>query len=442
MSRSLALATGLSLFSLSLAGCAAQEDRRNLQGSITRLEQRLERMDEYMKSMQTGQAQQKQERNQALEQAQAELKRLRDLLAAHEQETNQTRRQSEEAQAQLQGLRRELEAMRDHAQHANLEAQKKSQEQSRLAADLTVARKAAEEQNQKTQEQRRRAEELEAAVKQQQNRDRAELAELRSKLADAQRDHEQRQANLTKRAQSIGAELEAARAELKKAEASKAQEGAELARERNRAIEKLGAERREIEQLREAVARDLATTKQRTEGKQAEAIAKLQQENEALRSTLAKLERDRATAATKPPAPPMLLSTTPGPNPPAGLGLAARATKPPAADGAAPGTIVVNNGSGEVHFHFHGTPPKLTVTHDGQPPRATSTEPTRSIAAPVEVRRLQDAPPAIDTKAPAPVDALPRKKKAKDDDEGRKIHGPEVEALPLANFVQALLGSF
>lgn len=100
MSRSLALASLLSL--ACIAGCTAQEEKRDLQNSVQQLQQRLERMDEYLRSLQNGQVQQDKQRTLAIQEAQQESVRLRDQLAQRERDLQLKLQDSEHRRAELE----------------------------------------------------------------------------------------------------------------------------------------------------------------------------------------------------------------------------------------------------------------------------------------------------------------------------------------------------
>lgn len=424
MSRSLAFATALPFLSLTLTGCAAQEERRNLEGSITRLEQRLERTDEYLKSLQNGQAQQRQERSQELQEAQNELRRMRDALAAQEKESEQARRQAESLKQELQRWQKDAESGRQRAEQDMQKMQAEaSKERSRLETELQAARKRGDEQAAKFQEQskelRRFAAEHEEKAKAHQSRAAAVEAEAKAAVTQARREAEERTKETRARTEAMQAELEAMRAELQKSQDGKQQEAAEQRRDRERAIERLIAERREIEQLRQSVVRDLAAARE-------PAVA---QPSRGLSSMVAR----PVTAPSPAPA-----AHPTSPNAPSLLVAAPSAASP--ASNATPTSITVNNGSGEVHFHFHGMPPTVNVVRGEATPkvlppvrgRDAIPEPTLDRAGPTPPLRLR-LPSAEAVQDPAvevrvqPKEVSP-KKKGKDEAPRSELKINEPEA--------------
>ena len=75
MSRSIVL-TPLIVLVCGLGGCRAQEERRELQNSVTRLEQRLKSMDQYLKELQQSQGEQQNQRATAVRDKQREAQQL------------------------------------------------------------------------------------------------------------------------------------------------------------------------------------------------------------------------------------------------------------------------------------------------------------------------------------------------------------------------------
>ncbi|MBM4059822.1 MAG: hypothetical protein FJ265_01830 [Planctomycetes bacterium] len=346
MSRSPVSTLSLVLFGCLLSGCTAQEERRSLQNTVQRLEQSIHRMDDYVRTLQSGQAQQQQERDQALKKAEAELARLREVIAAHQREAQAMTKEAAELRQELQRargegkeaaeLRQELQRVRGEAKEAQQRAgqlQKQAEEQKGARAEfetqLQHLRKGAE---QKVAEAHKQAEQAERAAKAGIEKARAEVEELRRQVAATQRKAEQRGAELEKKHQeeAVKARREAERrlaamqekhqdelqqprqdAERRHAEqdrlvAALHEKCAELAaqlerakqapqpdderqRERARLLDRLAAERREIRQLREEVARDLDLVRQRSEDRAGDA-ARLRQENEDLRRKLQALE--------------------------------------------------------------------------------------------------------------------------------------------------------
>ncbi|MDO8348791.1 MAG: hypothetical protein Q7T30_01040, partial [Planctomycetota bacterium] len=157
---------------------------------------------------------------------------------------------------------------------------------------------------------------------------------------------------------------------------------------------------------------------------------------------------------------------------------AAPAASPP------PGTIIVNNDEGEVHFHFHGPAPTI-VTNKPEPARAAQPAEPRRVRAllggpagptgpgslgpatagpsgpakaptldtPIEVRRAYVKSTQPEGKAMLlelePAKAKPKKDKSKEEapKSERKINDEELpldvqQAMAVGNFVQVLLGAF
>jgi hypothetical protein len=305
MNRSLVL-PALVLMS-SLIGCRAQEDRKTLQNSVTRLEQRLVRMDEYLKSLQQGEADKRAQHERQAQERDAELQQLRELLAQHE------RQAKDRAQA---AERQTVEMDRQRAKVQEQFAKERAAAEKQLADERTQLQRQVESERAALREEVRKA------------RQAAEQAEVRSReLAERQR------------------------AELQRAQ--------ERQGDRDGVVEKLAAERREVEKLRAAVQQDVlrareaaahterAAVAKAAEGGvaaerrarvQAEETERLRVQNERLKNRLADLERELAARA-------------------AAHGHAEAAL--PAA--AAPGSIVVNNEDGQVHFHFHGPTPHVVM---------------------------------------------------------------------------------
>jgi len=435
MSRSFALA--LTVATCVLACCTAQDDKRNLETSITRLEQRLERMDEFVKSVQTGQVQQQQEREKLVVEVQAEVARLRDAMAAQEKELARARQDREHAQAELAVVKKQGQQAQAEFQAAvRQDQQKREQAERQLRSELEASRQkqaAAAEQSEKL---RRQAAATEQALRAQ------------HELAAASQDEQLR----------THADVMRQTAEQRKLwEAQRRDQGPST--DRDQAIARLGEERREVQRLREAVAKDLALAQQRQgEGRQRQAdmqskeMQALRDENEGLRRKLRAIEMASTPAAT-PHAP---------------------------HDAPAPSTIIVNNGEGEVHFHFHGgTPPNISH-HTGpvraEPVRARAPDgpgaagpsgpntagpsgprshgPDHQSPGPQGPGRAPQGPALrvrqVEPDAPVPV---PQKPRAKDQPPQEvpaselRIHDAPLpedgrQSAPLANFVQVLFGKF
>ena len=79
MNRSLII-TPLIAILVSLAGCRAQSERRSLQNSVTRLEQRLKNLDTYLESLKKGQKEQTTQQASALQDKEREAQKLRNVI--------------------------------------------------------------------------------------------------------------------------------------------------------------------------------------------------------------------------------------------------------------------------------------------------------------------------------------------------------------------------
>ena len=431
-----------------LMSCAAQDERRSLENSVTRLEQRLARMDEYLKSLQSNQTQQKEERLEALQQAQQELARLRELVLSQEkamrEETAATdkkmealRKAAEQQAAQQEKAaaetRRKEQALAQEAERAK-EARRKEQAAAQEAERAKVAEsKARAEQQVLAEKTRTLTQELEQSKKAASDRaaENAKLAKEKEALAAAakqQRDRSVAEQDEIKRQKDANKQqVEDLKRQLATREADSRKRGDDY----SRTVEQLSQERREIERLREAVKNDLATESKRAaeaakkradtqELKAREAdeeMAKLRSQNASLKKQVQALEqaKDQQPARSQPRIPAAGFDDFgPAPTP-------ARAAPPPARSDAPPGTIIVNNSEGgEVHFHFHGGAP--TINQPAQAPRAAP-------------KQAEPAEKTLKVKEPAKAkDQAPKQESAKKINED-----PEPVA---ANLIRVLWGRF
>ncbi|MCA8976846.1 MAG: hypothetical protein KDC98_19140, partial [Planctomycetes bacterium] len=163
MIRSIAWATVTAITLGSLAGCRAQEERRQLERTINKLESRLERMDSYVDSLKAGRATEAAELAKATAEKDAEMQRLKELVAAQESEIVRARTDSKKAENRLDELRSDLQntrteleqshqnlrqleeqqtkaaiAMREHTQRIALEAEERNQRSQLVAKEATA----------------------------------------------------------------------------------------------------------------------------------------------------------------------------------------------------------------------------------------------------------------------------------------------------------------
>lgn len=307
MNRSLVLPAVLLLSGL--IGCRAQDDRRNLQNSVTRLEQRLQRMDEYLRSLQQGEVDKRQAQERLAGEREAEVRNLREQLARLERESQERLAAQERAMVELERQR----------------AQIKDQ----------TARQLADVERQFAEERARLLQQLEA-----------ERAALRAEVQQAH----QAAADEVRRATEE--HQERLRAELGRRQI-----------EHGGLFERLAAERREVEELRASVQQEVArvreatVTAERRNHAQQEELQGLRVQNERLRRRVAdlelELEHSRQQAQRREASAPTL---SPGPAP----------------GGSEHGAIIVNNAEGEVHIHIHGQAPQQprAALRTTTPPRA------------------------------------------------------------------------
>lgn len=308
MNRSLVLPAVLLLGCL--IGCRAQEDRKNLQNSVTRLEQRLQRMDEYLRSLQQGEVDQRQAQERLAGEREAEVRNLREQLARLELESKARQAAQERAMVELERQR----------------AQIKDQ----------TARQLADVERQFAEERARLLQQLEA-----------ERAALRAEVQQAH----QAAADEVRRATEE--HQERLRAELGRRQI-----------EHGGLFERLAAERREVEELRASVQQEVARVREATVAAerrshaQQEELQGLRVQNERLRRHAADLERELAHLRQE-----VQRREASAPTPSPG----------PAPAGSEHGAIIVNNAKGEVHIHIHGQTPQLqprTAPPTTTPPRA------------------------------------------------------------------------
>ncbi len=432
MNRSLVL-PALILLS-GLVGCRAQEDRKTLQNSVTKLEQRLTRMDDYLKSLQQGQTQEKEAQQDALKKREEEVTKLRELLTQHERAAKEMAQATEKANTNLvksmkdaqqklandqEQARRELDTATLQAKRqldeARAQAKKQSEsERAAMQAELNAARDQARRQEAAA---RQQSEKGHAEAKAREEQTRAMAAHLKA----TQQEVEKRASDQQDARRSLEAakqELEAMRAQLTKAAAA----GNRRGDDRMQAIERLTAERREVQALRRAVQEDISRATQdqnqdraRSEQdgeKREREMNKLREENERLRNQLETMTRDavraQASAAAiktdrKPEggvhaftmAAPKFVAAADAPHPPAPKP-PATPTMPHAAGG---NPMVVNIEGSEVHFHFHGNnAPVIHTTAKPSSPAAMSVP----VLPPATQLKLS-APATLDNVAPRSV---------------------------------------
>ncbi|MGB3966658.1 MAG: hypothetical protein WBO45_07995 [Planctomycetota bacterium] len=355
-----------------LVGCRAQDDRKTLQSSVTRLEQRLTKMDEYLKSLQAEKAQQTADQQKTLQDREAELVRLRQVVAEHERAAKDRAVAQERERAEWKAaVAQQKESLA--AEQGKLKKQL-DEERARLAERGDADRKKLQAEIEALRDHQRRAEAQAAELQ-----DRARAQERRSAEAEraARAVAEHHAQELEQRSAAQAQERKALEARARDLEQA---QKAERDSDRGSLLEKLISERREVEKLRAAVQDDIARARAR-DGDRArqsdEGVDRLRAENQGLRDKLAAMERELlkakagafAVRATDRPADrgqdqpgPMRGAQRTAPAPTA----AAAPMPPPHAAPGGGGTIVVNNEKGEVHIHIHGGSPTV-VTHGNAP---------------------------------------------------------------------------
>lgn len=322
------LVVPVSLLLLGLVGCRAQEERKALQNSVTRLEQKLNRLDESMRAQQAAQEAGK-DAKATNDQAMAEMKRV-------------------------------LDEARAKAERVEVAAKQRVEE--------AMAKAKQEDQN--------RSKALEEA--------RARLADFERRFADARgemenraRDSERMRSDAERQIQELRRALEQAQRETGELRQQMARQQGERRSEDGRmeAIERLAAERREIEKLRAQVMADIARGQRQDPEPQGgkvevaqerlqrltDEMAKLRQENEALKKALA--EARQALAGGKQAAAGHFADKRPTQIPPKGAAVPiapAAATKSMVLPLAGGGSLNIENC--EVHIHVQGDTAKLQVT--------------------------------------------------------------------------------
>ncbi|HEB52590.1 MAG TPA: hypothetical protein ENI87_04960 [bacterium] len=316
MNRSLVVTPMIALL-CSIVGCRAQDERRELKNSITRLEQKLEATDRYLNNLQKETSVARDAHLQELRQKDAEISKLRGVIERQEAEL---KRQHEE-------LERELRAREEQFRRAS-EAHQKDRQRTEEKAHEAVRNL-----EHRLQEAQRHAETERARHEDAQQRFERRLHELEGQLA----------------------KTTAARDEL----AAKLEHTQRREHEsRDRAIEQLRRERQAVEKLRAAIEKEIVAAHRSREHREAAVVAKLKFQN-------AKLEKELVVLREK------LESTV------AKSGKAtARAPREPS-DGAhevegqtvtGVGTLIIHAEDGTVNVHIHGgTPPAPKVTQKATP---------------------------------------------------------------------------
>ena len=433
MIRSLAWATCVAVVLGSLTSCRAQEERRNLESTINRLESRLERMDTYVQSLQNGRAKEAAEHGKAATELASEARKLKQLVAAQESELKRSKGEVENAKANLDKLEQVLK-------HSRAESDKLRQD---LATSHSIVRR---EQARAASEKKALQAEMQAALQNADAKTKSDEESLRMAATAFQRSADERVAATEKAMRDLQARSDAEKAkimaeleqrnhaeharqtdmealihnlqaELRRAHGSIAEQGNKRERDETAMMRQLVAERREVEQLAAAVQKELKASKAR-QGVSRERGAELEkraadlsqrmdvaaQENAALRTRLehtireremkiaeltARLEVTAAKTAAKAaqaiksarsePAPVRWL--TDGATPTRAIALPARRL-PAAAKNVAPtksktitvptpaGNIVINNeGCDSVHIHIHGSGGDSAGSHGKAAPR-------------------------------------------------------------------------
>jgi chemotaxis protein histidine kinase CheA len=351
-----------------LVGCRAQEERRSLQNSVTRLEQRLARMDEYLKSLQQGQTQQSKEQADELDARRGEIERLRAICAELEAaRKNEQSRHEKDAEEQRRRFEQEIEKARRTVGEVEKRSERAMQEQRDAMAN--EHRQLVAKLDREKQQMREQAASLEREAK-----------ELRDQLARTRAEHEQH----AKSTEELRRDLDRARADveaaLKKAHAlqgDKAEENALRA-----ALKRSEAEQKEL-QKKVAHAEEVATHHAKKMQAALDALAEAKQAatqrteaapppaNDGLRALLRDVQSERkqieqlrkqvandladkprstrVRSLAAPLAPTRSIAPLPVPAP---------APAPAPATGGTT-NITINNAEGEVHLHFHGNAPLL-----------------------------------------------------------------------------------
>ncbi len=251
----------VSLLLLGLVGCRAQEERKALQNSVTRLEQKLNRLDETMRAQQ------------------AEQEAGKDAKAANDQA--------------MADMKRALDEARAKAERADAAAKQRIEE--------AMAKAKQEDQG--------RAKALEEA--------RARLAEFERRFADARGEMENRARDAERMRGDAERQIQEMRRALEQAQREAGEMRQQMARQqgerrgddgRMEAIERLAAERREIEKLRAQVMADVARSQQQDPKPQGgkievaperlqrlnDEMANLRKVNEALKKAMAEAKQAMA----------------------------------------------------------------------------------------------------------------------------------------------------
>jgi chromosome segregation ATPase len=348
-----------------LASVRSQEER-TLQNSVLRVEQRLARLDDYLKSVQEGQQKQQKEKTEALQEARVELTRMRDLVKSQEAAFQQAEAERKAINEQKKLLEQGLQAANAKVEELNAQVQagKKvlaqgDSDRKKAEADRTVLERSIQEA--KTQH-RELAQQLEASKKAlaQKEAEQKKLAEARrladEKLAGVQKtakelrdqlDREQKErrsaeaaqqkltaqakaqeADLQGRTAAAKAKTDAARAEIEQLRAELEAMRADVALQqgdRKQVVEQLAAERRQIEQLRKDVAGELTAARRAAAHDQERAAAGQNTRDDGMRQRLAELQRENEELRAA-----VQQRELPGPGPRAGNGTdAARAAGRP-----------------------------------------------------------------------------------------------------------------
>lgn len=244
----------VSLLVLGLVGCRAQEESKALQNSVTRLEQKLSRLDESMRAQQ------------------AEQEAGKDAKAANDKAIAELKRALDEARAKAE---RAEAGAKQRVEDAMAKARNEDQGRQR-ALDEARARLADFERR---------------------------FAEARGELDNRARDTERMRGEAERQVQEMRRALEQAQREAGELRQQMARQQGERRGDDGRmeALERLAAERREVEKLRAQVMADVARGKQqdpKPEGGKVEVaperlkrlsdeMAKLRAENEKLKKALA-----------------------------------------------------------------------------------------------------------------------------------------------------------
>lgn len=380
------LVVPVSLLLLGLVGCRAQEERKALQNSVTRLEQKLNRLDESMRAQQ------------------AEQEAGKDAKAVNDQAMAEMKRALDEARAKAE---RADAAAKQRVEEAMAKAKQEDQGRAK-ALDEARARLADFERR---------------------------FAEARGEMENRARDSERVRSEAERQVQEMRRALEQAQREAGEMRQQMARQQGERRGDDGRmeAIERLAAERREIEKLRAQVMADVARGKQQDPKPQGgkievaperlqrlnDEMAKLRKDNEALKKALAEAKQamaggkqadggrfvfldvdddglpdvraeasdapdrritvmrkddvaaqkgrvatlDDVTLPTKIPSKGAAV-----PMPPAA---AAKAMTLPLAGG---GSLTIENEHCEVHIHVHGGTAPMQATPKALPPKASATQ--------------------------------------------------------------------